>query len=239
MKFSVLTMFPDHFHDFRTFPIPARAEKSGNAEIQIVDIREFAGGSFRHIDDSPYGGGAGRIMRVEPVVKALRSVTDHASGKDAKKPHIILFAPTGKQYTQADARRLAEEEHLILLCGHYEGMDARVYDYADEVISLGDYILSGGELASMILMDSIIRLLPGNLRKESTEDESFEHGLLEYLQYTRPAEFEGKRVPDVLLSGNHEEIRKWREEQSLMLTRETRPDLYEAYMKRKEKGADK
>lgn len=238
MKFSVLTMFPDQFHDFRSFPIPARAEKSGNAEIQIVDIREFAGGSFRHIDDSPYGGGAGMVLRIEPVVKALRSVTDLAYGKDVKEPHIILFAPTGKQYTQADARRLAEEEHLILLCGHYEGMDARVYDYADEVISLGDYILSGGELASMILMDSIIRLLSGNLRKESTEDESFEHGLLEYPQYTRPAEFEGKRVPDVLLSGNHEEIRKWREEQSIELTKNLRPDLYERYLQLRKESTE-
>ena len=186
------------------------------------------------------------ILRCEPVLKALAAVLARGAEIDlasvqgpaaaetasGRRPRVILFAPTGKTFTQSDVRRLAGEEHLVFLCGHYEGMDARIYEYADEILSIGDYVLSGGEIAAMVVMDAVTRLLPGNLREASTEDESFEHGLLEYPQYTRPAEYDGKRVPEVLLSGNHEAIASWRHTQSLELTKRLRPDLYEAYMKR-------
>ena len=158
------------------------------------------------------------ILRCQPVIDALESVRTPES-------HVVILAPAGKTYRQADARRLSKMQHLILICGHYEGLDARIYPYADELISIGDYILTGGELPAMVLLDSAARLIPGNIKEASITDESFERGGLEYPQYTRPAEYRGEKVPEVLLSGNHEAIRIWREQAAEAWTRKFRPDL--------------
>lgn len=224
MRITVCTVCPEFFDSFLSSTMVRRAMDAGAVDIIICDIKEYADGCFRKIDDSPYGGGAGCVMRCEPVVGAIEAVK-------APESHVALFAPIGQMYSQADARRFARMQDLVLVCGHYEGFDARIYPYADEIISVGDYILSGGEIAAMAVMDSVIRLFPESLKEESTREESFENGLLEYPQYTRPAEFRGERVPEVLLSGNHEAIRRWRQEESVKLTEKLRPDLLE---KRKE-----
>ena len=261
MKISVLTIFPELFGDFLNAPVIRRALDRGIAGIEIVDIRPFAGGSFRHIDDSPFGGGAGMIMRCQPVLDALEDVLRRDADREAStqdfseaqnhseaekhsevqmnsgeqnhaesqsQNHRVLIAalsPRGVTYTQATAREWSSLDHLVLICGHYEGMDERIYNHVDMEISIGDYVLTGGELAAQVITDSIVRLLPGVLRAASTEEESFENGLLEYPQYTQPADFRGEKVPEVLLSGNHEKIRQWRSEQALRITRERRPDL--------------
>ena len=260
MKISILTIMPDLFGDFLKSPVPARAVRKGALEIEIIDIRDYAPGSFRHIDDSPFGGGAGMVMRCQPVLDALRACR---SGKPGSGPapdpgcdpvpvpasdpacepgpvrasgpasapssvRTVILSPAGTPYTQKKAHDYSRMDHLILLCGHYEGMDARIYPYADEQVSIGDYILTGGELAAQIIVDSVARLLPGSLRDASTREESFENGLLEYPQYTQPAVYEGQAVPEVLRSGDHERIRRWRLQQSLLLTKKMRPDLLAA-----------
>ena len=222
MKISVLTIFPESFESFLSTPVVKRALDKGLAEIEIVDIRRYAGGSFRHIDDSPYGGGPGMIMRCQPVLDALAAV----SGPESR---TVMLSPKGQRYDQKCARRFAQTEHIVLLCGHYEGIDARVEPYFDEQISLGDYILTGGELAAQVIIDSVVRLLKGTLRDSATTDESHENGLLEYPQYTHPAVYNGAAVPEVLLSGNHQAIEDWRRTQALLVTRQNRPDLFEAY----------
>ena len=226
MKTTILTMFPQLFDSFRESPVIQRAVRKGSLELEIVDIREFAPGSFRHIDDSPFGGGAGMVMRCQPVLDALRSVRDPESAEmQAARSVAVAMTPAGERFCQKTAHRYAELDHLILLCGHYEGMDERIYRHVEEQISIGDYILTGGEIAAMAVTDAVTRLLPGALREESTSEESFENGLLEYPQYTQPAVYEGEAVPEVLLSGNHEKIRRWRLRESLRRTRERRPDL--------------
>jgi len=229
MKISVLTIFPEMFDGFLREPVIARAVSRGIASIEIVDIRRFAGGSFRHIDDDTYGGGAGMVMRAQPILDALMAVqkgngraedlTEDAEG------YVCVMTPAGRLYSQQTARRLAEKEHLILICGHYEGIDERVMRHADEEISIGDYILTGGELPAKVVMDSVIRLLDGVLRKESTQRESFEEGLLEYPQYTKPLVVEGEPVPEALLTGDHQKTEAWRLGQSLIRTLRRRPDL--------------
>ena len=226
MRISVLTMMPELFGSFLQSPVVARAIRKESLEVEIVDIRAYAPGSFRHIDDSPFGGGAGMVMRCQPVIDALRACKN---GDAREAEHTVILSPAGTPYTQKKARELAKTQHLILICGHYEGLDARIYPYSDEQISIGDYVLTGGEIAAQVIMDSIARLLPGSLRDASTEEESFENGLLEYPQYTQPAVFEGQAVPEVLRSGDHEKIRKWRLQQSLLLTRRMRPDLFAAH----------
>lgn len=218
MKISILTMCPELFRYFADSTIIARSVKAGRLEIEIIDFRDFTEGSFRKIDDSPYGGGRGMVIRCQPVVDALEATRTENS-------HVILLSPKGQKYDQQKAREYSSYEHLILICGHYEGFDARIFPYADEIISIGDYILTGGELAAQIITDSVTRLLDGSLKEGSADDESFENGLLEYPQYTRPADFRGDKVPDVLLSGDHEAIRVWREQQALALTKKYRPDL--------------
>ena len=203
-------MFPELFGDFQRAPVIQRALKKEAAVLNIVDIRAFAGGSFRHIDDSPFGGGAGMILRAAPVFGAL----DAAVGGSAAKPRVIALTPAGVPFTQKKARELAKEEHIVLICGHYEGMDERILRRADEEISIGDYILTGGELPAQIITDAILRLQDGVLRPESP-------------QYTQPADLDGDRVPEVLLSGDHERIRIWRRKASLKRTLERRPDLLE------------
>jgi len=218
MKITILTICPEQFGDFQKTPLISRAVNAGLLELSIIDIRDYAPGSFRHVDDSPYGGGAGLILRCQPVLDALEAVRTPLS-------HVAILAPIGKPYVQADAHRLAAMEELVLICGHYEGMDARIYPYADEILSIGDYVLTGGELPAMVICDSLMRLVEGSMKKESTVEESFEEGLLEYPQYTRPADYKGQKVPEVLLSGDHEAIRKWRQEEALRVTKERRPDL--------------
>ena len=218
MKITILTICPEQFGDFQKTPLISRAVNAGLLELSIIDIRDYAPGSFRHVDDSPYGGGACMILRCQPVLDALEAVRTPLS-------HVAILAPIGKPYVQADAHRLAAMEELVLICGHYEGMDARIYPYADEILSIGDYVLTGGELPAMVICDSLMRLVEGSMKKESTVDESFEEGLLEYPQYTRPADYKGQKVPEVLLSGDHEAIRKWRQEEALRVTKERRPDL--------------
>jgi tRNA (guanine37-N1)-methyltransferase len=218
MRIVFLTICPEVFDGFLKEPIVMHAMHGGQIEIAVKDIKEYAKGSFRHIDDSPYGGGAGMLMRVQPVMDALRSVR-------TKESHVVAVIPAGEKYTQKKAHILTEEKDLIFICGHYEGMDARIYDACDERLSAGDYIVSGGELPAMMMADSVIRLLKGVIRDESTAEESYEDSLLEYPQYTKPAEYEGKKVPDVLRTGNHEKIRKWRLRESLRTTLQYREDL--------------
>ena len=244
MLITILTICPEYFGDFLNSHVVKRAAELGLASVEVVDIRNFAGGSFRHVDDSPYGGGPGLILRAQPVLDALRAVKSTGKEAGSREPEnqgqepenrpgaedpsrTILLSPKGTQYDQKTARRLAGVEHLILICGHYDGIDARVEPFADELVSIGDYILSGGEPAAIVIADSVLRLLPGNLKEGSAEDESFENGLLEYPQYTRPEEVEGMRVPEVLLSGDHAAIKKWRQEESVRITRQLRPDLIE------------
>ena len=218
MRISILTICPEQFGDFKRTPLIARTIENKILELEIIDIREFADGCFRKVDDSPYGGGAGMVLRCQPVLDALDSVRTMRS-------HTVVLAPVGKTFTQKDSHRLSEKEHLILICGHYEGMDARIYEHADELFSIGDYVLTGGELPAMVITDSVMRLVKGAIKEESIQEESFENGLLEYPQYTRPADYKGQKVPEILLSGNHEAIRKWRGEEALRLTKKFRPDL--------------
>ena len=225
MKITFLTIFPRLFDSFLEAPIPQRAVKKGVLEIQVVDIKDYSPGSFRHIDDSPFGGGPGMVMRCQPVLDALRAVRKEQSDTSAASTITAALSPAGAPFDQKTAHRFAGLGHLILLCGHYEGMDERIFHHVDEEVSIGDFILTGGELAAMAVADAVIRLLPGAIRSESTGEESFENGLLEYPQYTQPAVYDGESVPDVLLSGNHEKIRKWRLKESLRRTLLRRPDL--------------
>lgn len=220
MKITILTICPEMFGDFSGSHAVVRAARQGSAELEVVDIRQFAPGSFRQIDDSPFGGGRGMVLRCRPVLEALRAVRGEAGGT-----RTAVLSPAGRPYTQEKAHEYASLDHLILICGHYEGFDSRILEHADDVVSVGDYILTGGELPAMIIADSVLRLLPGILKEGSAEEESFENGLLEYPQYTQPAEYEGRRVPEVLLSGNHEKIRRWRLKESLRTTYRNRPDL--------------
>lgn len=222
MKITILTLFPEMFENFLNTSIVGRSLQRGLAQVEFVQIRDFAPGNYKHVDDTPFGGGSGMVMKCQPVLDALDSVRTENSW-------VMLTSPAGTPYTQAKARELSKKDHLIILCGHYEGMDARINDHVDELVSIGDYVLTGGELASMVIMDSVIRLLKGAITEGSTDEESHENGLLEYPQYTHPADYNGETVPEILLSGNHAKIREWRILQSLRLTKEKRPDLYEKH----------
>lgn len=221
MRFDVLTLFPEMFDAVKT-SIVGRAMNNNLIELNLINFREFSTDKQKHVDDCPYGGGAGMVIKPEPVYAAYQSIV-----KDLDyKPKVIYMSPQGKVLTQQIARDLSKENHLILLCGHYEGIDQRVLDeIVDEEISIGDYVLTGGELPAMVLIDSVSRNVGGVIKAESVEDESFSEGYLEYPQYTRPEEFMGRRVPDVLLSGHHANIEKWRREQSIEITKRKRPDL--------------
>lgn len=222
MKITVLTLFPEMFENFLNTSIIGRSLERGLAEVEFVQIRDFAPGNYRHVDDTPFGGGSGMVMKCQPVLDALDSVRTDGS-------FVMLTSPAGKPYNQKKARELSTKDHLIILCGHYEGMDARINNHVDELVSIGDYVLTGGELAAMVIIDSVVRLLKGAIREGSADEESHENGLLEYPQYTHPSDYKGEKVPDVLLSGNHAKIREWRVLQSLLNTRELRPDLYEKH----------
>ena len=225
MRIDVITIFPDMFGPMLSESILKRAQEAGIVEISVRDLRAFTADRHRTTDDSPYGGGAGMVMKPEPFFAAVGATRCPASAACAEE--VILLSPQGEQFRQAVARELAAKSHLILLCGHYEGVDDRVRRHlATRVASIGDYILTGGELAAMVVIDAVTRLLPGALGAEDgAQSESFEEGLLEYPQYSRPAELRGWKVPEVLLSGHHEQVRRWRRKESLRLTRRLRPDL--------------
>lgn len=218
MKFDVLTLFPEMFEPLKTSIIGKAVEKK-LIDINIINIRDFSEDKHKKVDDTPYGGGAGMVMKPDVVYRAYQSVKD-------KKAKVIYLSPQGKTLNQQKVEDLSKESHLILLCGHYEGIDQRVLDkIVDEEISIGDYVLTGGEIPAMVLIDSVSRYVEGVLKQDSIQEESFSNGLLEYPQYTRPEIFEGEAVPEILLSGHHQNIEKWRKEKSVEITKKKRPDL--------------
>ena len=221
MIVDVLSVFPQMFEDYMSLSIMGRAAKKGALQFQAHDLRDWTHDRHRSTDDEPYGGGQGLLMTCPPVFEALDELS--ASGP---KPTVIFFTPTGEPFTQAAAQELAAHERLLMVCGRYEGFDERVYTLADKCYSLGDYVLTGGELPAMVITDAVVRLLPGVLGDDaSAVDESFAGSLLEYPQYTRPASYRGMDVPQVLLSGDHGKVDAWRREQSVIRTAQMRPDL--------------
>lgn len=233
MNFHVLTLFPDMITQGLNTSITGRAIENGLVSIEAVNIRDYSTDKHLKVDDYPYGGGAGLVMRADPICRAYDAV---ASRLD-KKPRVVYMTPVGYTFNQNMAREFAQEEELVILCGHYEGVDERALEtIVTDFVSIGDYVLTGGELAAMVVIDAVSRLVPGVLHNdESAVTESFENGLLEYPQYTRPEVYNGMAVPEVLLSGHHGNVDKWRLEQSLQRTKKYRPDLYEAYMERTKK----
>lgn len=223
MNFHVLTLFPEMILQGLNTSITGRAIDSGYISLEAVNIRDFAENKHNRVDDYPYGGGAGMVMQAGPVCKAFESV----AGSMEKKPRVIYLTPQGSVFTQAMAKELAGEEELVFLCGHYEGIDERVLEeIVTDPVSIGDYVLTGGELPAMVMIDAISRLVPGVLsNEESAQFESFQDNLLEYPQYTRPAVWREKEVPPILLSGHHQNVEKWRREQSVIRTAKRRPDL--------------
>ncbi|MFT5429532.1 MAG: tRNA (guanine37-N1)-methyltransferase [Myxococcota bacterium] len=223
MRFDVLTLFPQMVEDALQHSIPARAIAAGELELGLHDIRDFSVNKHKNVDDNPYGGGPGMVLAAEPVVRAIEAVKEAGHGA-----HVIAFAPSGTPFTQARARELAAANTSVaLLCGRYEGFDERITAWCDETLSVGDYVLSGGELAALVVIDAVTRLRPGVLGNEaSAEDESLEMGTLEYPHYTRPRTFRGMEVPEVLLSGDHARIHRWRRREALRRTRDRRPDLF-------------
>lgn len=218
MKITILTIFPDFFDTFLDTSIVKRAIAKGVVRFEIVNIRDYSLDRNHRVDDHPIGGGAGLVMRLEPLVSSLRA---HSS----EKTHKIFMGPRGKTFTQEDAVRFSKMDDILLVCGHYEGVDCRFLDYVDEEISIGDFVLTGGEIPAMAVADSVTRLLKGAISDDSTKEESFDDGLLEYDQYTYPLEFEGKRIPDILFCGDHEAVKEYRHQESLRITAERRPDL--------------
>ena len=218
MKVSILTLFPEMFDGFINSSIIKRAIDKNILDIELVNIRDFSTLNNKQVDDTPYGGGAGMVMRVDIVYDAIESVRTPES-------KVYLMSPSGKVFNQGMAQDLSKCKHLILVCGHYEGIDDRITNFIDGEISIGDYILTGGETASMVITDAVTRLIGGVITKESLDDESFNDNLLDYPTYTRPYEFKGLKVPDVLISGHHENINKWRFEERVRRTEERRPDI--------------
>ena len=218
MQFDVLTLFPEMFEPIKQ-SILGKAIENEKIKLKLINIRDFSKDKHKKVDDTPYGGGAGMVMKPDVVYDAYKSVYE----ENAK---VIYLSPQGKTLNQKKVEELSKEKHLILLCGHYEGIDQRVIDkIVDEEISIGDYVLTGGEIPAMVLIDTVSRYIDGVLNQESIKEESFSEGLLEYPQYTRPEVFEGKKVPEILLSGHHENIEKWKKEQALKITKQKRPDL--------------
>ena len=225
MNFHIMTLFPEMIMNGLSTSITGRAMNSGILSIEAVNIRDYAFNKHHSVDDYPYGGGAGMLMQAEPVYQAYEAITKDMD----KKPRVVYLSPQGDTFNQKMAEDMAKEEELILLCGHYEGIDERVLEeIVTDYVSIGDYVLTGGELPAMVMVDTISRLVPGVLHNDvSAEFESFQDNLLEYPQYSRPEEWHGKKVPEILLSGHHANIEKWRREQSLLRTKEKRPDLFE------------
>ena len=229
MYIDVLTVFPEMVSLVAGWGVISRAIASGRLALRAVNIRDFTTDQRRTTDDAPYGGGAGMVMKPEPVVKAIEFARHERDGR------VILMTPQGHPFTQARAGELSGEDHLILVCGRYEGIDERIRAFVDEEISIGEYILTGGELPAFVVIDAVVRLVPGVLGNEaSAGEESFSEDLLEYPQYTRPQVFRGMPVPEILLSGHHEKIRQWRREMSLQRTKERNPELYRRYLCRRQ-----
>lgn len=220
MNIDILTLFPEFFQSLNSYSIIGRAIGEGKINLNCVNIRDFSKDKHKRVDDYPFGGGPGMVMQIEPIYEAINSVKTDDS-------RVIFLSPQGKRLNQEMAKSLSEENNIILLCGHYEGIDNRIIEnYVDEEISIGDYVLTGGEIPAMVLIDCVSRLIPGVLSsEESYMDESHYDGYLEYPQYTRPREFNGIKVPDILLSGDHAKVAKWRREESIRITMEKRPDL--------------
>jgi len=215
---TILTLFPEMVEPILNSSILKRAQEKNLVKFQIVNFRDFSTNKHKTVDDSPYGGGSGMVLSVEPIYYALESLNN--------TQHRILLSPQGKQFDQDVAKRLLQEEHIVLICGHYEGFDERVTDFIDEELSLGDFVMTGGEIAALAITDTIVRMIPGVLgSKESFEKDSFYDGYLDYPQYTKPREFKGLRVPDILLSGDHAKIDEWRKEMQKAKTLKRRPDL--------------
>ena len=225
MNFYVLTLFPEMIQEAVMTSITGRAITDEKISVKAINIRDYADNDYGQIDDYPYGGGAGMVMQAPPIYDAYQDIVKELG----YKPRVIYMTPQGKTYKQADVKSFAEEKDIVILCGHYEGVDERVLEeIVTDNISIGDYVLTGGELPALVVIDSITRLVPGVLNnEESASFESFEDGLLEHPQYTRPAEFNGKEVPEILLSGNHAKIDEYRRQESLKRTYERRPDLLE------------
>lgn len=225
MRIDVLTIFPKMFDAVLGESIIKLAQGKSVVDINIIDLRLFSKDRHRKVDDKPFGGGPGMVMSVEPFFEAINYI--RRKTKDLRlRTKVILLTPRGATFSHALAEKFSHYEHIVLLCGHYEGIDERVRELADEEISIGDFVLTGGELPAMAVIDAVVRLLPGALGNEdSRQDESFSEGTLEYPHYTRPAEYKGKKVPEVLLSGDHVKIKKWRRKESLMVTKQRRPDL--------------
>ena len=220
IKIDILTLFPNFFNGILNESIIKRAIENKQVEINIINFREYSPLSNKQVDDTPYGGGAGMLLRCEPIFLALDTIKE-------KDSHIILLSPEGSTYNEKKALELKKYKHIIIICGHYEGFDERIKSQVDEIISIGDYILTGGEIAAMAITDSIIRLIPGVINENSLLTESFNNNLLDYPQYTKPAEYRGLKVPDILLSGNHELINEFRKKEQIKKTKELRPDLWE------------
>lgn len=226
LKISIITLFPENFAPVINSSILGRAQKKGLVSFELINLRNFGEGKHQVVDDRPYGGGAGMVFKADTLAKALKSTIQPRKARPCVC--VVLTSASGKPYKQAKARELSKLDHLIIICGHYEGVDQRFIDkYVDEEICIGDYVLTGGEIPAMIIADSVTRLIPGVLEKpEATQNESFSSfQLLEGPQYTRPENFEGEKVPEILLSGNHAEISKWRKQKSLEKTKKVRPDL--------------
>ncbi|MER1955963.1 MAG: tRNA (guanosine(37)-N1)-methyltransferase TrmD [Solibacillus sp.] len=221
MNIHVLSLFPDMFSGVFGASILKKAQEKGAVELAVTDIREYTENKHKQVDDYPYGGGAGMVLKPEPMFNAVEAITE------GRKPRVILMCPQGERFTQKKAEELAQEEDLVFLCGHYEGYDERIRQHlVTDEISIGDFVLTGGELPAMTVIDAVVRLLPGVLgQADSHIQDSFSTGLLEHPHYTRPSDFRGMKVPDVLLSGNHAKIDEWREEQSFLRTLQRRPDL--------------
>lgn len=222
MKITILTLFPEMFDGFLTNSIIKRAIGKKIVEVKIVNIRDYTKDKYGRVDTPPIGGGAGLVMKCQPIVDAIKNVSTSESKK-------IMLNPRGKTFNQDIAVSLSKDKDLVLLCGHYEGIDERVNEYVDELVSIGDYVLTGGEIGAMAIADAVIRLLDGAITDVSLDEESFNDNLLEYPQYTEPKDFEGKKVPDILYTGNHTAIEKYRRKESLRLTREHRPDLFKKH----------
>lgn len=218
MKITILSLFPNMFDGFLTESIIKRAIQNEKVEVKIINFRDYSVYNNKQVDDTPYGGGAGMVLMCDPIFRCLDEIR-------TPKSHIIILSPEGSIYNEKKARELSKYEDIILICGHYEGFDERIKTLADEIISVGDYVLTGGEIPAMLIADSIIRLLPGTITNESLESESFNENLLDYPVYTKPAVYRDMNVPDILLSGDHKKIDDYRESERIRLTKEKRPDL--------------
>lgn len=223
MRFETLSVFPEVFAPYLDASIMGRAQRAGILDFASHDLRDWTHDRHRTVDDAPFGGGQGMLMKPAPIFEAVEALS-----AEGPRPHVVFFSPCGRRYDQSCAEALSHEERVLLVCGRYEGLDERAYELADDVFSLGDYVLTGGELAAMVVIDSVVRLLPGALGDAmSAKDESFSDGLLEYAQYTRPASYRGMDVPEVLLGGDHAKVDAWRRRSAVERTARWRPDLIE------------